>query len=155
MFLLYMNVQILMHHLRVQLIIQTFALSHCEPIKLHCFSLFFISQAKYQAWASPAYNWQYLHKLFFIVFDLSRPYFLNRTKNLWACIALSSNLPSRIHFCEKATFFSSRQEYCQDQIRFLLLNMCKNEQNLSCSLLGLAGFSQKMSLIVKDRFYIK
>ena len=56
----YMNIQIFMHHLRVYLIIQTFALSQYGPIKLYCFLLSFIFWAKYLAWASPAHNFDFL-----------------------------------------------------------------------------------------------
>ena len=41
-------------------IFQTFALYHYEPIKLYHFSLFFIFQAIYLAWASLAQNFDLL-----------------------------------------------------------------------------------------------
>ena len=49
-----------MHHLIVQLIIQTFALREYEPIKLYHFLLSSIFKAKYLAWASLAHNFDFL-----------------------------------------------------------------------------------------------
>ena len=55
-----MNLQTYMHHLIVQLIIQTFALKQYEPIKLYRFLLSFLFQAKYLVWASLAHNFDFL-----------------------------------------------------------------------------------------------
>ena len=198
-----MNIWIFMHHLKVQFIIQTFAHSYYEPITLYPFSLFFIFQATYLAWASPAHRFDFLSvnskqlsfttcintyvqylpseilspnvdKTFqkFCFWDLVAsfgktctnfvsqflyplsPNFLYLIKKLNACIALSPNLHSKTHFCEKAVFFLLKvvvllglnpqtaqlliQKIQGFAFDYCISNMYKNEQNLSRLFPGLA-----------------